>query len=738
MMAALRLVQDNVRYVFLGMNEGGLIPATAEQTWARKFGDCKGKTVTLIALLQGLGIKAEPVLVNTTFGDALPERLPMVRLFDHVIVRATIEGQDYWLDGTRVGDRRIGDLTSSPFGWGLPVRTAGATLEELPLLPPSLPLYETNIVYDASQGFHHDVPLSGTLVFRGDVATMLGMAITQMDEKETREALQRFSAGIPDDEDMQLVDMKHDDTEGTVTIAFKGETRMDWSEPSNSNALRFRFDDNVIEWKAEFERDEGPFSDVPFALTFPTYLASMETVILPEGVTGFVIEGEDLDQMVAGTQISRKLSIEDGRATAYSTFRRVKKEISAANAEEALRTLKSVNSDEAFVRTPPNYEMSPSEVAAIVDGTPESSSDYNERGYLLLQQAEYEKAIEDIDQAIRLSPEWSTPASNRAISLIHLGKIDEAEAALVKAAALDDENFVVHQGYGMLHSARGKPGDAVESFTRSLELDPRNDFTLGARASAYERLGHLEKALADIDRILDFDPDNLDALWRAARLNTALGDEAGMLKAMDAMSRIAPEAGHPHATRAEFLGRFGRHEESAQSYERALELLDKQLEAAPEDKALLRLRRDTLAASGRNALAIKEITEALAAQPDNATLLNERCWIRATANIELEQALADCNLALRHKPDSAATIDSRGLVNLRLGRLDAAIADFDKALSLQSNLAASLYSRGIARFRKGDQAEAAKDIEAAKRLVFDIETLYKSYGIEPASLTASR
>ncbi|MDE1149782.1 MAG: DUF3857 domain-containing protein [Azospirillaceae bacterium] len=63
--AALALVQDHIRYVFLGLNDGGLVPATADETWSRRFGDCKAKTVLLLALLHELDIPAEAVLVNT-------------------------------------------------------------------------------------------------------------------------------------------------------------------------------------------------------------------------------------------------------------------------------------------------------------------------------------------------------------------------------------------------------------------------------------------------------------------------------------------------------------------------------------------------------------------------------------------------------------------------------------------------------------------------------------------------
>ena len=66
--AALALVQDQVRYVFLGMNEGALVPADAEETWTRRFGDCKGKSALLVALLRALDIDAEPVAVNALAG----------------------------------------------------------------------------------------------------------------------------------------------------------------------------------------------------------------------------------------------------------------------------------------------------------------------------------------------------------------------------------------------------------------------------------------------------------------------------------------------------------------------------------------------------------------------------------------------------------------------------------------------------------------------------------------------
>jgi Restriction endonuclease/Tetratricopeptide repeat len=64
-------------------------------------------------------------------------------------------------------------------------------------------------------------------------------------------------------------------------------------------------------------------------------------------------------------------------------------------------------------------------------------------------------------------------------------------------------------------------------------------------------------------------------------------------------------------------------------------------------------------------------------EPGNAKAWNNSCWDRAVLG-RLEEALADCNEALRLAPDDPATLDSRGFTYLKLGRFEQAIADYDR------------------------------------------------------------
>jgi tetratricopeptide (TPR) repeat protein len=95
----------------------------------------------------------------------------------------------------------------------------------------------------------------------------------------------------------------------------------------------------------------------------------------------------------------------------------------------------------------------------------------------------------------------------------------------------------------------------------------------------------------------------------------------------------------------------------------------------------------------------------------------------------LQEALADCNAALERRPADSDTLDSRGFVYLRLGRLDRAIADYSDVLKVQPKHAGSLYGRGLARIGRGDRAGGNEDIAAARAIDPEIVATFARYGV---------
>jgi transglutaminase-like putative cysteine protease len=166
--AALKLVQQQVRYIYVGLDGGNLTPATADETWQRRYGDCKGKTALLLALLSELGIAAEPVLANNSDADdGFDARLPNPGLFDHVLVRARIDGAEYWLDGTlpSVAEPRAEPVI--PYRWVLPLTDNGASLQPLKWHAATEPSEVTLFEIDARGGFDVAARITNTTIVRG-------------------------------------------------------------------------------------------------------------------------------------------------------------------------------------------------------------------------------------------------------------------------------------------------------------------------------------------------------------------------------------------------------------------------------------------------------------------------------------------------------------------------------------------------------------------------------------------
>jgi transglutaminase-like putative cysteine protease len=98
--AAIRFVQDEIRYLGIEMGRNSHEPHQPSETLSTRWGDCKDKALLLVSLLRELGLEAYPALVNTTTQHRLDEKLPSPFLFDHVIAQVIDAGRVYWVDGT--------------------------------------------------------------------------------------------------------------------------------------------------------------------------------------------------------------------------------------------------------------------------------------------------------------------------------------------------------------------------------------------------------------------------------------------------------------------------------------------------------------------------------------------------------------------------------------------------------------------------------------------------------------
>ncbi len=74
--AALRFAQDEIRYLGIELGRYSHQPTSPAKVFARRFGDCKDKSLLLSRLLVSMGIDAAPALVNSREGHSLDKWQP--------------------------------------------------------------------------------------------------------------------------------------------------------------------------------------------------------------------------------------------------------------------------------------------------------------------------------------------------------------------------------------------------------------------------------------------------------------------------------------------------------------------------------------------------------------------------------------------------------------------------------------------------------------------------------------
>ncbi len=344
-------------------------------------------------------------------------------------------------------------------------------------------------------------------------------------------------------------------------------------------------------------------------------------------------------------------------------------------------------------------------------------------------------ALADFDRAVALTPTSPMAHAGRAIALADMRRYAEADAAIATALRLRETNAFVQFGAGYVHLKKGEFPAAVEAYTRALQLQPGNPDWLNLRAEAYESMGQMDLALADLDRIVAASPDSASAYFERARILAHWrGDrQADALAAIDRAIAAAPRASAYRIWRGDFLYIFGRRDEAAASYRDALTVLDRRIAATDghPEPWMVETRLNLLGRSGRYAEAIRILDAELGRMPDNAAVLGARCWLRMEGNIELPLALADCEAALRADPAQPVAGGALPRLYLRLQRWTDAEHAFDDQVQRGTRSEANaLYGRGIARIRQGNGAAGERDRRDARRRRFDVADDFIRFGLD--------
>ncbi len=144
---------------------------------------------------------------------------------------------------------------------------------------------------------------------------------------------------------------------------------------------------------------------------------------------------------------------------------------------------------------------------------PDSSAAYNGRGIAWGNKKEYDKAIADYTEALRLDPKDALAFSNRGNAWLAKKEYDKAVADYTEALRLDPKFTDAFNNRGNLWLRAKDYGKAIDDSNAALKLDPKSGIAFNNRAEAYAKLKKYDEAVAGFEKALEFNP--MDGIYCA-------------------------------------------------------------------------------------------------------------------------------------------------------------------------------------------------------------------------------
>jgi lipoprotein NlpI len=157
---------------------------------------------------------------------------------------------------------------------------------------------------------------------------------------------------------------------------------------------------------------------------------------------------------------------------------------------------------------------------------PSYADAFNNRGLAHSNKGEYDPAIQDYDQALRLNPAYAYAFNNRGNAYFRKGDDDRAIQDFDQALRVNPSYAHAFNNRGNAHSDQGEYDLAIQDFDQALRLNPTYAHAFNDRGSAYLRQGEYDLAIRDFDQALRLDPRYADAFRGRGAAHFCLGQFA--------------------------------------------------------------------------------------------------------------------------------------------------------------------------------------------------------------------
>jgi tetratricopeptide (TPR) repeat protein len=167
-----------------------------------------------------------------------------------------------------------------------------------------------------------------------------------------------------------------------------------------------------------------------------------------------------------------------------------------------------------------NYDRAIDDYTEAIRLNPKFVIGFNNRGLAYLRKGRIDRAIEEFDKAIRLNPRYAMALVNRGFAYQEKAQWDfdaylaegvyedRAIRDLNEAIRLDPNNAAAFRYRGFVNARRQRYDHAIRDYGEAIRLDPNVAASFSGRAYALRFVGQYERAITDYRKALTLQLDD--------------------------------------------------------------------------------------------------------------------------------------------------------------------------------------------------------------------------------------
>jgi len=242
---------------------------------------------------------------------------------------------------------------------------------------------------------------------------------------------------------------------------------------------------------------------------------------------------------------------------------------------------------------------------------PNSQSAYHHRGTAYLNMGEYERAINDFHQALRMNPGHPKTYSvyhNLGATYHNKKEFDEAISYYSRSIQKKPDYHLAYHHRGLAYIEKGEYDRAIADFNKVIEINPRFAEAYYNRGNLYMQTDRFDQAVSDYTRAIELNPKFYLAFYNRGMAYASNGLHDQAISDFTKAILIHPGYGEAYTNRGASYFLNGLFEEALSDFNRAIEINPKEA-IAYYNRAQLRTRK------GLYELALSDLNQALSINP---------------------------------------------------------------------------------------------------------------------------